>query len=86
MNNIANAFLASDCDVWINIDADIRFRRVDIDQLLSHADKGVPLDEKNARGRTPIDIADVLPIDKAVELLTDLIIKSGAKPKNPSKR
>ena len=50
------------------------------------ADKGVPLDEKNARGRTPIDVADVLPIDKAVELMTDLIIKSGAKPKTPSKR
>ena len=50
------------------------------------ADKGVPLDEKNARGRTPIDIADVLPIDKAVELLTKLIIQSGATPKTPSKR
>jgi hypothetical protein len=37
MNKIANAFLESDCDVWINLDADIRFRRVDIDNLLSHA-------------------------------------------------
>jgi hypothetical protein len=50
------------------------------------ADKGAPLDEKDARGRTAIDVADVLPIDKAVELLTQLIIKSGAKPKSPSKR
>jgi hypothetical protein len=50
------------------------------------ADKGVPLDEMNARGRTPIDIADGLPIDHAVDLLTNLIIKSGAKPKHPSKR
>ena len=50
------------------------------------ADKGAPLDEKNARGRTPIDIADILPIDKAVDLMTSLIIKSGAKPKTPSKR
>lgn len=50
------------------------------------ADKGAPLDEKNARGRTPIDLADVQPIDKAVELLTQLIVKSGATPKSPSKR
>jgi hypothetical protein len=50
------------------------------------ADKGAPLDEKDARGRTPIDIADGLPIDKAVDLLTELIKKSGATPKTPSKR
>jgi ankyrin repeat protein len=50
------------------------------------ADKGAPLDEKNAAGRTPIDLADGLPIDKAVDLFTELIIKSGSKPKSPSKR
>ena len=50
------------------------------------ADKGAPLDEKNARGSTPIDIADIQPIDKAVELITQLILKSGATPKSPSKR
>ena len=50
------------------------------------ADKGAPLDEKDARGRTPIDIADILPIDKVVDLLTELIMKSGATPKTPSKR
>jgi ankyrin repeat protein len=50
------------------------------------ADKGAPLDERDARGRTPIDLADILPIDKAVDLLTDLIRKSGATPKTPSKR
>jgi ankyrin repeat protein len=50
------------------------------------ADKGAPLDEPDARGRTPINVADTLPIDKAVELLTDLIQKSGATPRNPSKR
>jgi ankyrin repeat protein len=50
------------------------------------ADKGAPLDERDARGRTPIDVANVLPIDKAVDLMTDLIIKSGAKPKSPNKR
>jgi ankyrin repeat protein len=50
------------------------------------AQKGAPLDEKNDAGRTPIDLADILPIDLAVDLLTDLIIKSGNKPKSPSKR
>ena len=38
MNKIANAFLDTDCDVWINIDADIRFRRKDVDNLLDHPD------------------------------------------------
>ncbi|MCI0389738.1 MAG: ankyrin repeat domain-containing protein, partial [Acidobacteria bacterium] len=50
------------------------------------AEKGAPLDERNDRGRTPIDIADILPLDQAVDLLTELIIKSGAKPKTPTKR
>jgi ankyrin repeat protein len=50
------------------------------------ADKGAPLDERNLTGRTPIDIADILPLDQAVDLLTELIIKSGAKPKTPTKR
>jgi ankyrin repeat protein len=50
------------------------------------AEKGAKLDEKDGRGRTPIDIADVLPIDKAVELLTELIIKSGGKPKVTTRR
>lgn len=50
------------------------------------AGKGAAPDEKNAAGRTPIDLADGLPIDKAVDLFTELILKSGAKPKSPSKR
>jgi ankyrin repeat protein len=50
------------------------------------ADKGAKLDERNSAGKTPIEIADVLPIDKAVDLLTQLIIKSGATPKTPTKR
>lgn len=36
MNKIANAFLDSPCDIWINIDADIRFTKENIDQLISH--------------------------------------------------
>jgi ankyrin repeat protein len=50
------------------------------------ADKGARLDEIDKNGRTAITIADVAPIDKAVELLTALITKSGATPKIPSKR
>jgi hypothetical protein len=45
-----------------------------------------PLDEKNARGRTPIDVANVAPIDDAVTLMNDLIIKSGAQPVHSPKR
>lgn len=36
MNKIANAFLNSPCDIWINIDADIRFTKQNIDRLISH--------------------------------------------------
>ena len=57
---------------------------VEVIQFL--ADKGAKLDEVDAAGRTPITIADVGPIDKAVELLTALILKSGSTPKQPSKR
>jgi ankyrin repeat protein len=50
------------------------------------AGKGAKLDERDARGRTPIDIADILPIDKAVELLTELIVQSGGAPKVRTRR
>ena len=50
------------------------------------ADKGADLDPVDANGRTPIIIADVLPIDMAVELLTKLITASGAKPHVATKR
>jgi len=50
------------------------------------ADKGADLDAADANGRTPLVIADFLPIDKAVTLLTKLIVASGATPKIPSKR
>jgi ankyrin repeat protein len=50
------------------------------------ADHGAKLDELNAAGRTPIAIADNLPVDLAVDLLTKLIVERGAKPKIPSKR
>ena len=50
------------------------------------ADHGAALDELDAGGRTALSIADGPPIDKAVALLTSLIVKSGATPKIPSKR
>ena len=50
------------------------------------ADKGVPLDAKDNRGRTPMVIADILPLDTVVTLLTKLIEQSGATPAIPSKR
>ena len=56
----------------------------DVIQFL--ADKGAALDEIDGAGRTAITMADVAPIDKAVELLTALIHKSGKSPRIPSKR
>ena len=50
------------------------------------ADKGAPLDEVDARGRTPITTANILPIDQAVELLDKLITASGKTPKQSPKR
>jgi len=50
------------------------------------ADHGAKLDEMNGAGRTPIAIADNLPVDLAVDLLTRLITERGGKPKIPSKR
>src|SRR5262249_55831640 len=50
------------------------------------ADHGALLDEMNAAKRTPISIADNLPVDLAVDLLTKLIRERGGTPKIPSKR
>jgi ankyrin repeat protein len=50
------------------------------------ADKGADLDPSDSTGRTPIMIADLLPIDKAVDLLTKLIKESGKVPKVATKR
>jgi ankyrin repeat protein len=50
------------------------------------ADHGAKLDEMNAAGRTPIAVADNLPVDLAVDLLTRLLAERGERPKIPSKR
>ncbi len=55
---------------------------VEVMQFL--ADRGAKLDEMNAAGRTPISLADGLPVDLAVDLLTKLLTESGSKPKIPS--
>src|SRR5688572_7050817 len=57
---------------------------VEVMQFL--ADRGAKLDEMNAANRTPISLADGLPVDLAVDLLTKLITESGNTPKIPSKR
>ena len=57
---------------------------VEVIQFL--ADHGAALDELDGSGRTPIAVADRLPVDQAVDLLTKLITERGGKPKIPSAR
>ena len=45
------------------------------------ADKGAKLDERDASGATPRQIANRVQIGKAATLLSELIVKSGATPK-----
>jgi hypothetical protein len=50
------------------------------------ASKGADVDPEDVNGRTPIVIANFLPIDKAVTLMNQLIVDSGKTPKKPVKR
>ncbi|NDJ11633.1 MAG: ankyrin repeat domain-containing protein [Acidobacteriia bacterium] len=59
-------------------------RIVEVIQFL--ADHGARLDEVNKANSTAIDIADVGPTDKAVLLITKLILAKGGYPVHPSKR
>jgi ankyrin repeat protein len=52
--------------------------RVDLVQYL--ADIGVPLDEKDARGRTPIQTGDPIPLDKPIQRMADIIVSRGGTP------
>ena len=45
------------------------------------ADIGVPLDEVDSRGRTPIQIGDVAPLDQPIQRMADIIIGRGGKPR-----
>jgi ankyrin repeat protein len=44
------------------------------------ADIGVPLDDKDARGRTPIQIGDVIPLDKPIQRIAEIIVSRGRTP------
>jgi len=46
------------------------------------AEKGAPLDGKDATGRTPLQIAGRQPLEKVTRLLTELIAKGKAPAKN----
>jgi len=45
------------------------------------ADVGVPLDEVDSRGRTPIQVGDVAPLDQPIQRMADIIIDRGGKPR-----
>jgi ankyrin repeat protein len=44
------------------------------------ADIGVPLDEKDSRGRTPIQQGDPIPLDKPIQRIADIIVSRGGTP------
>jgi hypothetical protein len=46
------------------------------------ADIGVPLDEEDARGRTPIQVGDGIPLDRPIQLMADIIISRGGTPRH----
>ena len=50
------------------------------------ASKGADLDAEDVNGRTPMTIANFLPIDQAVTLMTKLIVDGGGTPKKPATR
>lgn len=53
--------------------------RTELVQFL--ADIGVPLDEKDARGRTPIQVGDPIPLDQPIARMADIIVSRGGTPK-----
>ena len=57
---------------------------VEVIQFL--ADRGAKLDELNAAGRTPISLAEPLPVDQAIDRLLKLLAERGEKPKIATKR
>ena len=57
---------------------------VEVIQFL--ADRGAKLDELNAAGRTPISLAEPLPVDQAIDRLLKLLAERGEKPRIATKR
>jgi hypothetical protein len=45
------------------------------------ADIGVPLDELDKKGRTPIDIGDNAPLDQPDQRIADIIVSRGGTPR-----
>ncbi len=45
------------------------------------ADVGVPMDEVDKRGRTPIQVGDGAPLDQPIQRMADIIIGRGGKPR-----
>ncbi len=45
------------------------------------ADIGVPVDELDRKGRTPIDIGDNAPLDQPVQRIADIIASRGGTPR-----
>ena len=41
---------------------------------------GVPLDQKDARGQTAIQIGDIIPLDKPIQRLAEIIVARGGTP------
>jgi ankyrin repeat protein len=44
------------------------------------ADIGVPLDEKDAHGETPIQVGDNIPLDKPIQRMAEIIVSRGGTP------
>jgi hypothetical protein len=42
---------------------------------------GVPLDELDHKGKTPIDIGDHAPLDQPVQRIADIIVSRGGTPR-----
>jgi ankyrin repeat protein len=55
--------------------------QADMTDLVQYlADIGVPLDEKDARGRTPIQTGDGIPLDKPIQRMAEIIVSRGGTP------
>lgn len=44
------------------------------------ADIGAPLDEKDGRGRTPIQSGDGIPLDMPIQRMAEIIVSRGGTP------
>lgn len=55
--------------------------QTDMTELVQYlADIGVPLDEKDGRGKTPIEVGDNIPFDKPIQRMADIIVSRGGTP------